>query len=269
MTDKGFAPEEIDTTTPHPARMYDYYLGGKDNYEADRRAAQRLVDAVPDVVPTALENRGFMRRAVRHVAEQGIRQFIDIGTGIPTSPNTHEIAQGIAPGTRVAYVDNDPIVSTHAGAKLAVSRDTGFVRADVRDPRSVLDHPVVRELVDFGRPVALMLVAVLHFVRDDEDPYGIVATLRDALAPGSFLVLSHVSADFHGGSPLPEVQEAYRRATATMNERRKDGIERFFEGFSMVEPGLVQVPLWKPDGPLPDAAELRRVACYGGVGLKS
>ena len=158
--------------------MYDYYLGGWDNYEVDRVAAERVIEVHPQVRLSARANRAFMRRAVRELVDGGIRQIIDIGTGIPTSPNTHEVARETAPDTRVVYVDNDPIVATHAGARLTNTERTGFVLGDVRDPKALLDHPTVRELIDFDRPVALLLVAVLHFIRDDEDPAGIVARPR-------------------------------------------------------------------------------------------
>jgi hypothetical protein len=261
--------EEIDTSRPHPARMYDFYLGDKDNYEVDREAAQRIVDLVPDVVPTAVANREFLRRAVRFAAERGVRQFIDIGTGIPTSPNTHEVARETQPRARVAYVDNDPIIAAHAGARLTNTADTGFLLADLREPQGILEHPTVRDLIDFDEPVALLPVAVLHFVTDEEDPYRIVATLRDCLPRGSHLVLSHVSADFHLGELPSAVREGYDKATASMNARTKDWIAKLFDGFELVEPGLVQAPFWWPDALVPESDERRRAAVYGGVGIKS
>ncbi|MES4832307.1 SAM-dependent methyltransferase, partial [Streptomyces anthocyanicus] len=168
-------PDRIDTSRPHPARMYDYFLGGKDNYEVDQRAAEQFMKSAPEVREGVLANRHFMHRAVRHVvAEGGVRQILDVGTGLPTEPNVHQIARSVAPGTRVAYVDNDPIVATHSRA-LADDPDTAVVLADLRDPRSILDHPEVRAVIDFDRPVALLLVAVVHFVADAQDPAGIVA----------------------------------------------------------------------------------------------
>ena len=202
MTDQGytahgFPAERIDTGKPHPARIYDYLLGGWDNYEVDRVAAERVIDLAPDARVSVRANRAFLRRAVRTVVGAGIRQIIDIGTGIPTSPNTHEVAGELSPDVRVAYVDNDPIVATHAGAKLIDAGNTGFFLADVRDPASDRRHPTISEMIDFDRPVALMLVAVLHFVEDHEDPIGILRPLPGALAPGSHLVLSHGTLDFH------------------------------------------------------------------------
>jgi hypothetical protein len=266
MSDQGFPVEQIDTSRPHPARMYDYYLGGWDNYEVDREAAQRVVDLVPDIIPAARANRDFLGRAVRFLAESGIRQFIDIGTGIPTSPNTHEVAHAVSPEIRVAYVDNDPIVATHAGAKLIGSGNTGFFLGDVRDPRSILDHPTIDKLIDFGQPVGLMLVAVLHFVKDSEDPAGIVAALRDALPAGSHLVLSHATADFHADS-LGQVFKIYDKATATLNTRTHSEVLALFDGFEILDPGLVQVLAWRPDGD-PSPEEMRRVGFYGAVARK-
>src|SRR6266566_3062642 len=184
----GFAASEIDTSRPHPARMYDAYLGGKDNYAADREAVRQVLRAAPELRDTARANRAFLRRAVRFlVGEAGIRQLIDIGTGIPTAGNVHEVAEEIAPGTHVVYIDNDPIVNVHANALLTGSGTTRIVLADLREPEKILRHPKVGELIDFAEPVGLLLVAVLHFLTDDENPMGIVATLRDALPTGSYL----------------------------------------------------------------------------------
>ncbi|MCG3041441.1 SAM-dependent methyltransferase [Streptomyces fenghuangensis] len=266
---EGFAPEQIDTSRPHPARMYDYYLGGSDNYEVDREAADRLMKMAPDVRVSARANRDFLGRAVRTVVEElGIRQIIDIGTGIPTSPNTHELARASAPDTRVVYVDNDPIVSVHAGAKLTGAGNAEFVLADARRPEAVIGHPAVRELIDFGRPVALLLVAVLHFVKDEEDPAGLVAALGGVLPPGSCLVLTHGTSDFHEKEKVEEGTGVYRNATAQVSLRSHAEILSFFDGWDLTDPGLVQLPLWRPDGPVPEPGELRRVALYGGVGVK-
>ncbi|GAA3629786.1 SAM-dependent methyltransferase [Streptomyces chitinivorans] len=266
---EGFAPEQIDTSRPHPARMYDYYLGGSDNYEVDREAADRLMKMAPDVRVSARANRDFLGRAVRTVVEElGIRQIIDVGTGIPTSPNTHELARASAPDTRVVYVDNDPIVSVHADAKLTGAGNAEFVLADARRPEAVTGHPAVRELIDFGRPVALLLVAVLHFVKDEEDPAGLVAALGGALPPGSCLVLTHGTSDFHEKEKVEEGTGVYRNATAQVSLRSHAEILSFFDGWDLTDPGLVQLPLWRPDGPVPEPGELRRVALYGGVGVK-
>jgi S-adenosyl methyltransferase len=272
MTDQGFSAEEIDTSRPHPARMYDYYLGGRDNYEVDREAAQRVVDALPEMIPAARANRDFLRRAVTFLAESGIRQFIDIGTGIPTSPNTYEIAHAVSPDVHVAYVDNDPIVATHAGARLTGTGNTGFFLGDLREPRTILEHPTIGELIDFDQPVALMLVAVLHFIRDDEDPAAIVAALRDALPDGSHLVLSHATSEVFPGS-LPEVFRAYDKATATLTTRSYAEVEALFDGFELLEPGLVDVTDWRPDAEDETDAEteepeIDRAGLYSAVARK-
>ncbi|PBC86261.1 MULTISPECIES: SAM-dependent methyltransferase [unclassified Streptomyces] len=272
----GFAAEEIDTSRPHPARMYDYYLGGWDNYEVDRVAAERVIEVHPQVRLSARANRAFMRRAVRDLVAGGIRQIIDIGTGIPTSPNTHEVARETAPDTRVVYVDNDPIVATHAGARLTNTERTGFVLGDVRDPKALLDHPTVRELIDFDRPVALLLVAVLHFIRDDEDPAGLIAALAEALPTGSHLVLSHATGEPYEAYEAGRINEqardgvvnVYKSATAPLNLRSKTEIAPLFGPFALLEPGVVRVPLWRPNGPVPGAQELNNTIFYGGVGRK-
>ncbi|MCR8573523.1 SAM-dependent methyltransferase [Streptomyces sp. Isolate_219] len=273
----GFSAEEIDTSRPHPARMYDYYLGGWDNYEVDRVAAERVIEVHPQVRLSARANRAFLRRAVRELVAGGIRQIIDIGTGIPTSPNTHEVARETAPDTRVVYVDNDPIVATHAGARLTNTERTGFVLGDVRDPKALLDHPTVRELIDFDRPVALLLVAVLHFIRDDEDPAALIATLADALPAGSHLVLTHATGEpyeaYEAGRTDEQARDGvvnvYKSATATLNLRSKAEFEPLFGPFALLEPGVVRVPLWRPDGRVPGAEELNNTIFYGGVGRKS
>ncbi|MGA5563647.1 SAM-dependent methyltransferase [Streptomyces platensis] len=273
----GFSAAEIDTSRPHPARMYDYYLGGWDNYEVDRVAAERVIEVHPQVRLSARANRAFLRRAVRELVAGGIRQIIDIGTGIPTSPNTHEVARETAPDTRVVYVDNDPIVATHAGARLTNTDGTGFVLGDVRDPEALLDHPTVRELIDFDRPVALLLVAVLHFIRDDEDPAALIAALAEALPAGSHLVLTHATGepyeDYAAGRTDERARDGvvnvYKSATATLNLRSKAGVEPLFGPFALLEPGVVRVPLWRPDGPVPGAKELNDTIFYGGVGRKS
>ncbi|MGA4844012.1 SAM-dependent methyltransferase [Streptomyces sp. G45] len=263
MRQDGIRAGEIDTSRPHPARIYDYLLGGKDNYEVDRRAGEDLVAAAPEARIGVRANRAFLQRAVRHVVGGGVRQLLDIGTGLPTPPNVHETARALAPDARVAYVDNDPIVHTHANALLGGSDATSTVLADLRDPRAVLDHPDVRRVIDFDRPVALLLVAILHFVTDAERPERIVATLRDALAPGSCLILSHATGDF---ADRTAAQAVYSKATATLNLRSRPEVERFFDGFDLVEPGLAQVPYWRPDAPPPPGSET--IGFYGGVARK-
>ncbi|MFF1452145.1 SAM-dependent methyltransferase [Streptomyces sp. NPDC058274] len=263
MSEGGFRAEEIDTSRPHPARIYDYLLGGKDNYQVDQQAGDALAAAAPEVRIGVRANRAFLQRAVRFVVRGGVRQILDIGTGLPTSPNVHETAHEVAPDVRVAYVDNDPIVKTHADALLSRSGTTSIVLGDVRDPRAIVDHPDVRRVIDFGEPVALLLVAVLHFLTDAEKPEQVVATLRDALPAGSFLVLSHATDDFADRSAAEAV---YTNATATLNLRSRAAVERFFDGFELVDPGLAQVPFWRPDTPPPERSG--EIGFYGGVARK-
>ena len=259
---KGVGP--IDTSRPHPARVYDYLLGGKDNYAVDREAGEALVAAAPEARAGLRANRAFMERAIRDVVGRGVRRILDIGTGLPTSPNVHEIAEQVAPGVRVAYVDNDPIVKAHADALLGRSGQTGVVLVDVREPAHILDHPDVRRLIDFEEPVALLLVAVLHFLSDKEEPGRVVATLRDALPAGSFLILSHATSDF---ADRRDAAAVYNQATASLNLRSRAQVEAFFEGFDLVEPGVAQIPFWRPDAPPPAGAE--EVGFYGGVARKA
>ena len=265
MNDEGIPAEQIDTSRPHPARMYDYYLGGRDNYEIDRDAAEQAMANAPRLRDSARANRAFLLRAVRVlVRDHGVRQILDLGTGIPTSPNTHEVAQAIAPGTPVAYVDNDPIVGVHTSARLAGAGRTTFVLADIRQPEEVLAHPEIRAAIDFDRPVAVLLVAVLQFLTDQEDPWRVVATLRDALPSGSFLVLSHVTYETLVDDPS-EVVRIYRSATASLHMRSKADISRYFEGFELLDPGLVTVAEWRPDT---DVTDHRRFGVYCGVARK-
>ena len=257
-------PEEIDTSRPHPARIYDYLLGGKENYPVDQRAGDELAAAAPEVRPGLRANRAFLRRAVRHVAGSGVRQILDIGTGLPTSPNVHEAAAEAGAEVRVAHVDNDPIVKAHAGALLGDSGTSGVVLGDLRDPQAVLDHPDVRRVIDFDAPVALLLLAVVHFLTDADRPGDVVARLRDALPAGSFLVLSHATGDF---ADRRAAQAVYNKATAALSLRSHAQVQRLFEGFELVEPGLVQVPFWRPDTPPP--ARSAEIGIYGGVARKA
>jgi hypothetical protein len=236
----------------------------------DREAAERVRAAMPNVMDAARVNRAFMHRAVRAVVRGGIRQIVDIGTGIPTAPNTHEIAQAVAPETRVAYVDNDPIVGVHANARLRGVGATGFALADIRDPEAVFRHPVVENLIDFDQPIALVLLAVLHFLKDEEEPWRIVATLRDALPAGSVMVLSHTTGDVKVGladqdERLAEAVHVYDGATAAITLRPVPQIRAFFEGFEVEEPGVVTCAEWRPD---PDTWNEAPIGFYGGVGRK-
>jgi hypothetical protein len=263
----------INTGVPNPARIYDYFLGGKDNFPADREVAEQVVAIAPVARDIVEDNRAFLRRAVRLLAgEAGIRQFIDLGSGLPTQGNVHEIAQAVAPDARVVYVDNDAMVVTHSRALLA-GDNTAAIEADLRDPDSVMRHPEVRELIDFDQPIALLLMAILHFVPDDEDPYGIVARFRDALPAGSYLALSHGTRDIPARPDMsPEamaemgakVERLYQLTTASLVTRTHAQVERFFDGFDLLDPGLVEIQLWRPD----EADALLPGGFYGGAGRK-
>jgi S-adenosyl methyltransferase len=265
----GFAASEIDTTTPHPARIYDALLGGKDNYRADQEAVRQVLKAAPEARDSARANRAFLQRAVRFlVGEAGIRQIIDIGTGIPTVGNVHQVAGEIASDTHVVYVDNDPIVHVHANALLTGSGTTGIVLADVREPEVILAHPKTRALIDFSKPVGLLLVAILHFITEAENPAHILAALRDALAEGSYLVLSHATGDLRPDA-AQSAADVYDGATSSVTLRSKAQVEALFDGWELIDPGVVQVPLWRPEGRKPRPKELEKAWVYGGVGRRT
>ncbi len=252
--------------------MYDYYLGGKDNYPVDREAAEKVLAAAPNVPVMARENRDFMVRAARYLAvEVGIRQFLDIGTGLPTSPNLHEVVQHVAPDARVVYTDNDPLVLVHARALLTSSARgrTAYLDADLRDPPAILAADEVRETLDLRQPVALSLIAIMHFVEDADDPYGIVAQLLDGLPSGSALMLSHVTADHDPA--VSEVAALYRTGGIPTAVRSRAEVGGFFGGLNLVTPGVAVVHRWRPDPPaavgdggLSDA----EVSVYGAVAMK-
>ncbi|MEU1422276.1 SAM-dependent methyltransferase [Kitasatospora sp. NPDC005751] len=254
---------------PHSARVYDYLIGGKTNFEADRTAAHASVKAWPALPTSMRTTRTFMQRVVRHLAEEHkVRQFLDIGTGIPTSPNVHEIAQGIAPEARVAYVDNDPIVLTHARALMSSTEEgrTSYIDADFRDVDSIIGAPQLREVLDLTQPVALSLIAIVHFVLDQDDPQGIVRRFMDELAPGSFLALTVFTGDTDpvgvGG-----VGREYNARGIPLQIRDKDETLAFFDGYDLLDPGVTLVHQWRPDA---EAAPVRDqdIAMYGGVAVK-
>jgi hypothetical protein len=266
----GFATSQIDTSKPHPARMYNAYLGGRDNYPVDREAVRQILRDFPEARAIALANRAFLQRAVRFLAGQaGIRQFIDIGTGIPSAGNVHKVAGEVAPDARVVYVDNDPIVNVHANALLTGSGTTAIVLADLRDPGAIMAHSRVRDLIDFSQPVAVLLIAILHFITDEDDPAGIVATLQDALPAGSFIALSHATGDFHPPDTVGQAVAVYKNATAPFVPRGFDQVAAFFKGFELAGPGLVQAPLWRPEGRRPRPKDLAKIGIYAGVGRKA
>ncbi|MFB9238620.1 SAM-dependent methyltransferase [Plantactinospora siamensis] len=265
--------DRIDTSVMHPARRYNYWLGGKDNFQADRDSADQIAAAFPAVRTAALENRRFLRRVVTFLAaEAGIDQFLDIGTGIPTADNTHEVAQRILPRSRVVYVDNDPIVLAHARALLtsASAGVTAYLDADLRDPEKILAHPDLRRALDLNRPVGLLLIAVLHFIRDSEDAYGIVRRLLAELPSGSYLAISNVTTDFMP----PEVAEQARLAGAgggphgVLAFRSREEFGRFFAGLDLVEPGVCPVARWRPEGEPESRPADADAAVYGAVARK-
>jgi hypothetical protein len=267
----GHQPVDLQTDQPHPARVYDYLLGGKDNFAADRAAAEAGLRANPNSRIPPRENRAFLGRAVRYLAgEAGLSQFLDIGTGIPTSPNVHEVAQAVEPAARIVYVDNDPIVLTQARALLTTGPQgrTAYIDADLRDIDAILGSPDLQRTLDLSRPVGLLLIAVMHFIPDEDDPWALAARLLAALPSGSYLALSHLTGDFDPAA-WAGVVAVYRRSGVTMKVRPKPDIERFFAGLDLIDPGVVSLPRWRPDPsdvgrPPSDAA----VSVYGGVARK-
>lgn len=258
-------PPEIDITVAHPARMYDYYLGGKTHFSADREAAEKVLAVLPEGRDMALANRAFLGRAVRFLADRGITQFLDIGTGIPSPGSTSEVLRDRGHQARVVYVDNDPIVVCHARALLADGEIASVVHADLREPAELLEAPGVATSLDFSQPMAILLVAVLHFIRESEDPQGIVKQLRDALPAGSYLVISHGTQDFSPARAAAAVS-GYDEAAAPFVLRSKGQIEGFFDGLRLAEPGIVQLPYWRPDGAV--GADASKIWLYAGVARK-
>ncbi len=241
-----------DTSKAHPARVYDYWLGGKDNFAADRVLAERAAANAPEVSTACRENRAFLGRAVRMLAGQGLRQFIDIGTGFPTMGNSDEAAHSVAPDAHVVCVDNDPVVLAHSRALLARRRDperTTVLEGDLRDPEAILSNPDLKAVIDFGKPVVVLLVAILHFLRDSDDPAGIVASFHNLMAPGSYLVISHATYDFN--IKVLNNSRVYNDATAPFIPRSRAQIAALLSGFKLVDPGLVDVAHWRPDGTRP------------------
>jgi hypothetical protein len=257
---------EIDTSVAHPARVYDYWLGGKDNFAADREAAERVLAVTPGLRRRVRANRDFLARVVRYLAgPAGIRQFLDIGTGIPSANNTHEVAQLIEPTARVVYVDNDPIVLAHARALLTGTRRgaTDYIQADLRDPAPIL--AAAHDTLDFDQPVAVMLLGVLHLVQDQEDPWAIVDRLMSAVPVGSYLAISHPALEIEPGQQ--EAQRRYNERVSTPQTlRTRPEVERFFTNLELVEPGLVQVHQWRPDGDDDDLDD--SPTAHGALGRK-
>ncbi|MYV89489.1 SAM-dependent methyltransferase [Streptomyces sp. SID1034] len=270
MERPAWAPQGIDISVPSVSRIYDYYLGGSHNFEVDREAAREAMRFMPGLPKVMQANRAFMRRAVRFAVDEGITQFLDIGSGIPTFGNVHEVAQSANPEARVLYVDHDPVAVAHSHAVLEGNGRAGIAAADLRKPQDILSAAEDSQLLDPSRPVALLLVAVLHFVEDQDDPYTAVATLRDALAPGSLLVLTHAA---YEGIPLSEEEAGgtvgvYRNIKNPLVMRSREEVTAFFDGFEVLEPGVVSMPLWRPEGEA-DQEDPYAFSGFAGVGRKA
>ena len=267
--EQGSAPGQtagFDTSVAHVARVYDYWLGGKDNFAADRAAGDQAIAAYPDIVYSVRANRAFLARVVRFLAADcGIRQFLDIGTGIPTANNTHEVAQSVAPDSRIVYVDNDPVVLAHARALLTSDPHgaTDYIDADLRETGKILD--AAARTLDFGQPVAVMMMAVLQHIPDDDDPYEIVGTLLGATASGSYLGISHPASDIEAEKMAQMAERLNQMMAEKVSFRDQAGVARFFDGLELAEPGLVRAQLWRPDSELTAASP---AALWGGVARK-
>ncbi|GGK66258.1 hypothetical protein Sme01_11000 [Sphaerisporangium melleum] len=265
-------PLGFDPTIPNAARVYDYFMGGKDNFAADREAARKALELAPELPMMCREGRRFLDRVVRHLAAQGIRQFVDVGCGLPTQGNTHEIAQAAAPGSRVVYVDNDPVVVAHARALLETTENTAVINADMRTPEQILGHPRLKELIDLDRPVAVLLLFMLDRIPEDDLAAGIVRCFRDAVVPGSHLAIGHSVSDLRpeataGLADLFQTNGMISGHRHRAQQRTKADVERLFEGLSIVEPGVVYVPFWRPDHP-GETTGATRIWTVGGIGRK-
>ena len=266
-----WAPDSIDIEKPSAARMYDYYLDGSHNFAADRQLAEEAKSAFPNMREYCLANRAFLHRAVTALSELGIGQFLDLGSGIPTASNVHEVAQAVNPDARTVYVDCDAVAYAHGVALLAGEPTACFVQADLRDPDDVLGDATVRGFLDFGRPIAVLLFSVLPFVPDADDPRAIVAAYRDACAPGSYLALTHGTADYHPAE-AGELRRVYNRASHSMTPRPRSAVHDLMAGYELIEPGLTDAILWRPDPqapPDPFGGDVSRYSLYAAVGKKN
>ncbi|GAA2846091.1 SAM-dependent methyltransferase [Streptosporangium fragile] len=248
MTEHSAVPAGIDPNTPSVARMYDYYLGGKDNFASDRAAAEQFMRVLPGIREMARDNRAFLTRVVELLAREGVRQFLDIGSGLPTQDNVHQVAHRVAPEARVVYVDNDPIVLVHGRALLEDNPFTSVVQADMREPEELLAHPEVEGVIDFTRPVAVLLISMLHFIPDEALVTRVTTAIRERLAPGSYLVITHA----FEGDVSAEVQEAgqkvYRSTSAgALTSRGPERLAELMSGLDLLEPGVVPVGAWRPE----------------------
>ena len=262
--------DNIDTSVPHPARRYNYWLGGKDHFAADRASGDAIAKAFPIVVALARANRKFLGRVVRFVGGEGVRQFLDVGTGLPAPDNTHEVAQRVAPESRVVYVDNDPIVMVHAGRQLQGDPRgrTAYLEADLRDPQAILGHPALRDTLDLDEPVGLLLIAILHFIHDDEQAATSVRTLVDALPSGSFVAITHGTMDHSSPEGIAAYEKMFAAGGTDVRARGKDQILAWFEGLEIVEPGIVLVSDWRADDDPADRPVSDDLGIYAVVGRK-
>ncbi|AXK36725.1 hypothetical protein DVA86_33385 [Streptomyces armeniacus] len=269
MERPAWAPQGIDLTVPSVSRIYDYYLGGSHNFEVDREAGRKAIEGWPGLPKIMQANRAFMRRAIDYAVGEGVTQFLDIGSGIPTFGNVHEVALAATPDARVVYVDNDPVAVAHSQAVLQDCEQADVVSADFRSPQDVLLSVEVERLLDLEKPVALMLVALLHFIEDKDDPWKTVGEFVDALAPGSLVVLTHAGeGETRKPAGAEETVNVYRNIGSPLLLRSRDEVLRFFDGCELVEPGLVSMPRWRPDSP-PEQEEPVTFHGYAGVGRKS
>jgi SAM-dependent methyltransferase len=262
-----WAPPGVDTERPSVARMWDYLLGGAHNFAIDRQVAEQAIKIKPDIPELVRQARAFMHRAIEFLTSMGVDQFLDIGSGLPTRGNVHEKAQQLNPAAKVVYVDHDPVAIAHGRAILKDNDRVAAIVGDLRDPKAILANPTLRSLIDFDRPVGLLLVGVLHFVFDEYDPKGIVAILRDVLAPGSYLTLQHATTDQQPASTIELVRFINANSPEPMHWRTRDEISEFFDGFTLVDPGIVFEPQWRTE-PSDDGPQVERSTAYAAVGRK-
>ncbi|MBA8925760.1 hypothetical protein BC739_002959 [Kutzneria viridogrisea] len=268
MNRPDWAPRDVDMDRASAARLYDFFLGGSFNFEVDRELGRRVATVAPAVFDFARLNRAFLRRAVRFLVSQGVTQFLDIGSGIPTAGNVHEVAQRVRPGCRVVYVDNDPVAVAHSEVLLAGNPHVVAVQADMRDPGALLNDPGTARLLDFSEPIGLLMVAVHHFLPPADEPERLMARYREVLPLGSYLALSHITSDAVA-EQVSALVELYRESTHPVTVRSKAEVATLFEGFELVQPGLVFTPQWRPESPEDLDEHPEHAGVYAGVGRKS
>lgn len=267
MERPSWAPTDIDLTQPAASRVYDYYLGGSHNFAVDRELAERAIAVYPNLTESIHQNRAFLRRAVRYLAKQGVTQFIDIGSGIPTVGNTHEVALATNPDSRIVYVDIDPVAVAHSQAILANEERAIIIAKDLHEPEQLLADPELNRFIDLSKPVAVLVILVVHFFSDEEDPWGILARIRELVAPGSYLALSSGStdSDTKGTNRLMDV---YAKSPNPLTFRPGNELKRMFDGWELVEPGMVRIPLWRPLSLEDVGEEAEEYPGYAGVAIK-